>query len=87
MTLFASVGVLELGILGVVAVAVLLVTSFTSKCWLWAVGLIGCIVLAVAITPADPWSTLIVGVPCCGLYALSAFAWSANGKMSEPAGK
>ena len=85
MTLLAGIGAFELGILGLAAVAVLVVTAFTSKRWLWAVGLVGCIALAAASTPADPLSMLLVGVPCCGLYALSAFAWNANGKISEPA--
>jgi Sec-independent protein secretion pathway component TatC len=85
MTLLAGIGAIELGILVSVAAVVLVVTSFTSKRWLWASGLVGCVAFAVAVTPADPMSTLLFAVPCCGLYVLSAFAWNATGKMSEPA--
>jgi Sec-independent protein secretion pathway component TatC len=85
MMLLAGIGAIELGMLGVAAVAVFLLTSFTSQRWLWALGLVGCVALAVVTTPADPVSTLLVAVPCCGLYALSAFAWKAKGKTPQAA--
>ena len=75
--MMGSIGVLELALLAAVTVGACLVACFVTKRWLWALGLVACVATAIVNTPADPLSTLIVGSQVCGLYILSAWAWSA----------
>lgn len=77
----SGVGIHELMLLAIVAGGVLTITFFTTRRWLWSCGLVGCVLVAVANTPADPVSTIIVAVQLCGLYLLSAFTWNVTGKV------
>ena len=78
----SGIGTFELLLLAVVAGGILLITLFTSRRWLWSCGLVGCVAVAVANTPADPVSTIVVALQLCALYFLSAFAWNVVGRIS-----
>ena len=80
-----GIGITELMLVAIVAVGTFLITKFTSRRWLWACGLVGCVVVAAANTPADPISTILIAVQFCGLYLLSAFAWNVDRNASRPA--
>ncbi len=75
--MMGTIGIVELGLLAVVAIGACLLTHYVTKRWLWAVGFIACFAVATVNTPADVVSTLIVGTQCCCLYILSAWAWRA----------
>lgn len=75
--IMGSIGIVELGLLAVVAIGACLLTHFVTKRWLWAVGFVACFIVATINTPSDVVSTLIVGTQCCGLYVVSAWAWRA----------
>ncbi len=80
--MIGSLGTLELALLAIVTIGVCLITQLVTKRWLWALGLVACMGIAIVNTPADPISTLIVGVPACSLYILSAWAWQASKSSS-----
>ncbi len=72
-----SIGTLELALLAIVAIGAWPITYMVTKRWLWALGFVACVGMAIVNTPADPVSTLIVSSQACGLYVLSAWAWNA----------
>lgn len=64
-----SVSIQEIGI---VLVACSLVAIFGRKrAWLW--GIPAQLAVVASFTPADPVSTLAVGVPCSAIYAFALF--------------
>ena len=75
--MMGAISVLVLALLAVVTIGACLVAHFLTRRWLWALGLVACVAVAIVNTPADPVSTLMVGWQVCGLYILSAWSWSA----------
>ena len=83
--MMGSIGVLELAVLASVTIGACLLAHFVTKRWLWALGLVACVAVAIGNTPADPASTLIVSSQVGGLYILSAWAWSRFGRSAVAA--
>lgn len=78
--MMGTIGALELALLAIVTIGACMITQFVTKRWLWALGFVACVAMAIVNTPADPISTLIVSSQACGLYILSAWAWNAFGR-------
>ena len=63
-------------LLGLIAVPILAAAVCTWNRWPWWIGLVFLVVLAAALTPADPASMLIVATPACVVYMLTLLAWN-----------
>jgi hypothetical protein len=81
-----AIGPIELLVVGVGTVYILLLTVLSRGWWAWVLGLIPCFVAAVLLTPPDPLSMLLVGVPLCVLYTVAVFAWRARRKSQRVEG-
>ncbi len=61
-----GIGPLEIAVLFAVA----MVLSFSSRTRRWMVAVLPCLVLGVVVSPPDPVSMLLVGVPLIAVLAL-----------------
>ena len=58
----------------VAACYVMLLTVLSKMRWAWTLGFIACFGVAAVMTPADPFSLLLVVMPLCALYTIAVFA-------------
>ena len=63
-------------LLAVVAVPILAAAVCIWNRWSWRIGLVFLVVLAAALTPADPASMFILAIPACVVYMLTVLAWN-----------
>jgi len=56
-----SVGVLELGIVGVLLLAAAILGALRVRAWRWAMIALACAIVAAILSPADPVSTILLG--------------------------
>ena len=76
-----SVGVVELALLGIVALAVVPLAVLT--CHRWLLGFVACFAVAVVATPPDVVTTLILGVPLSAVYGVVGLVWLAPRARGE----
>jgi Sec-independent protein secretion pathway component TatC len=75
-----QVGVLEVVL---IVISAALATFLTQRCHRpWLLGIPVQVAVISVCTPADPVSTLLIAVPCCGVYALGVLK---SGVNPEPA--
>jgi hypothetical protein len=56
-----SVGILELGMVGVLLLTAAILAAFRLAAWRWAMIGVACAIVAVILSPADPLSTILLG--------------------------
>jgi Sec-independent protein secretion pathway component TatC len=56
-----SVGILELGIVGVLLLTAAMLAAFRLPAWRWAMIGVACTIVAAILSLADPLSTLLLG--------------------------
>jgi len=56
-----SVGILELGLVGVVLLTATILAVLRLRAWRWAMIGVACAIVAAIISPADPLSTILLG--------------------------
>ena len=64
-----GIGFVELALFFLVTACVVVAVKLTKRRWLF--GLPAFFVVAMACSPADPASTLLIAVPCCCIYTLA----------------
>ncbi len=57
-----SVGMLELGMVGVLLLTVAMLAAIRLPAWRWAMIVVACTIVATILSPADPLSTILLGV-------------------------
>jgi len=77
-----SVGILEVALLIVVCLVALLL-SVLGKSWFY-LGCVPLFAIAIIVTPADPVSCLIVGVPAILIYTLSVLRMQHRNTTADP---
>ena len=63
-----SVGIFEIGVVGMLLVAAAILALLRSKAWRWAMIGAACATVATVITPADPASTVLLGSVFLGFF-------------------
>jgi Sec-independent protein secretion pathway component TatC len=56
-----SVGILELGVVGVLLVTAAMLAAIRLSAWRWAMIGVACAIVAAILSPADPLSTILLG--------------------------
>jgi Sec-independent protein secretion pathway component TatC len=79
-----GIGIVEIGFLFLVTLVTALTVKATKRRWLVVFPVF--FLIAVVVSPADLFSTLLIGLPNCVLFAL-AFKYFAgdSGRHAEPA--
>jgi len=77
LSMLARSGTVAALLVGLVAVAILLVSACTGNRRPWLIGLVFVLALVAALTPPDPFGTALVAVPACLVYLLGVAAWNA----------
>jgi 4-hydroxybenzoate polyprenyltransferase len=67
-------------LLAVVAIPILTAAVCVWNRWPWWIGLVFLLVLAAALTPADPLSMNLFQAPACVVYGLSMLLWQSMQK-------
>ena len=59
--MWVSVGIVELGVVGVLFLAAAILVALRVRAWRWAMLGLVCAIVAALLSPADPLSTILLG--------------------------